>query len=142
VSYCCGEAISDLAEQSGATPVSVFRWIEEARESIKGDGKIVNWVIEALLDAVDFALTIGKKPKTEEGVFCELLQQIEWLDSLFDLKRSPDTKFVPNLQALGWTEVSRIPTDSEFSALVTKRVEEISDILRESEYDSRSLRRR
>jgi transposase-like protein len=60
VSYCFGEAISDLAEQSGATPVSVFRWIEEARESIKGTGEMAEWVIEALSDAVDFVLTIEK----------------------------------------------------------------------------------
>jgi hypothetical protein len=72
VSYCCGEGISDLAEQSGATPASVLRWIEEARESINGDGEIVEWMAEAIADAVDW----------------KSLEHFGWLQSLFDLRRS------------------------------------------------------
>lgn len=142
VSYCTGESITALAEQSGATPASVLRWIEEARESIKGGGEMVEWVMEALNDATDFALTIEKKSKTVEEFFGELSKQIEWLCSLFDLKRSPDAKYVPNIEALGWTDASRFPTNAEFSALVTKRVEEISDLLRKSDYQVPSLRGR
>ena len=141
-SYCFGENISDLAEQSGATPVSVFRWIEEARESINGDGEMVEWVMEALIDAVDFALTIEKKSKTVDEVKSELLKQFVWLGSLLNQTRSSDATFVPNLEALGWANADRSPTDAEFSALITKRVDEISDILRKSEYQVPSLRRR
>jgi transposase-like protein len=141
VSYCCGETITELAEQSGATPASVFRWIEEARESIKGDGEMVEWVVEALVDAVDFALAMENKSNAVKDVSSELLKQIEWLDSLFNLRRSPEAGFVPNLEALGWTDANRIPTDAEFSALLTKRIEEISDIIRTSDYQLPSLRR-
>jgi hypothetical protein len=59
---------------------------------------------------------------------------------LFELKRSPDLKFSPNLGAWGWTEAAAIY--AEFSALVAKRVEEISDTVRRIDYQLPSLRRR
>lgn len=137
VSYCCGETISNLAEQSGAAPASVFRWIEEARESIMGDREMHEWVIDALTEAVSFALTIEDKPKTEKEICVQFVEQISWLNSLLAQRRSTDGRFVPNFEALGWTDASRNPTDAEFSALVTKRVQEMVDKLRKSDYQSR-----
>jgi transposase-like protein len=115
VSHCCGETISDLAEQSGATTASVFRWIEEARESIYGDRKMVQWVIEALTEAVNFALMIEERPKTETEIYVEFMNQIEWLESLFARMRTAD---------------NRPPTDAQDSAFITRHVEEIADKLR------------
>lgn len=88
VSYCDGESISDLAEQSGATPASVFRWIEEARESINGDGEIVEWMEEAIVDAVSFALEIENIPNTDKEVDRKVFEHIEWLQLMFGLRRS------------------------------------------------------
>jgi hypothetical protein len=118
VSYCCGENISDLAEQSGATPASVFRWIEEARESINGDSEIVEWMEEAIVDAVGFALSIENIPNTDKEVERKVFEHIEWLQSMFSLKRS---------------DAILNTSHAENPALVTKRVKEISDLLRKSE---------
>jgi transposase-like protein len=132
MNYCLGESISELAKQSGASRVSVFRWIEEARESLKTGGEMADWVIEALTDSVGFALTVEKRPKTMKEVSAELLHQIGWWSALFDAKRSEDGTFFADYEAFGWTDKTRAPTDAEFSALVTKRVEEIADTLRKS----------
>jgi transposase len=137
VSYCCGEAIADLARDCGATPVSVSRWIEEARESIMGDREMVEWMIEALTDAVDFALTIENRAKNEEEVYFEFSEQVAWLKSLFKQRRLLDAKVVPHLEESG-----SAVNDAEFCAHVTKEVERISDILRKTDYQSPSLRGR
>ena len=125
VSYCLGEKISDLAEESRATPASVFRWIEEARESITGDNGMASWVSDALMEAVSFKIRAEKKPVTEDEVYTLVIDQIAWLSTLFDQKRSSNGKFEPNFEALGWTNPSRNPTDAEFSELLIKRIREI-----------------
>jgi hypothetical protein len=132
--YCMGQSISELAKQSGASPVSVFRWIEEARESFVIGKGMADWVIEALTDSVSFALTVEKRPNTMEEVSAQLLHQIEWWVAMFDAKRSGDGTFIANYEAFGWTEQTKVPTDAEFSALITKKVEEISDTLRKSDW--------
>ena len=132
MSYCMGESISELAKQSGASRVSVFRWIEEARESLTTDGEMADWVIEALTDSVSFALTVENRPNTMKELSAELLHQIGWWSALFDAKRSGDGTFIADYEAVGWTDKTRAPTDAEFSSLVTKRVEQIADTLRKS----------
>src|SRR5215213_4098106 len=66
MNYCLGETISELAKQSGASRVSVLRWIEEVREPLKTGAEMADWLIEALRDSVDFALSVEKRPKTME----------------------------------------------------------------------------
>jgi hypothetical protein len=138
MNYCLGETISELAKQSGASRVSVLRWIEEVREPLKTGAEMADWLIEALRDSVDFALSVEKRPKTMEEVSAELWHQIGWWSALFDAKRSGDGTFFADYEAFGWTDKTRAPTDAEFSALVTKRVEEIADTLRKSDWKALS----
>jgi hypothetical protein len=132
VSYCFGESISDLAEQSGATASSVFRWIEEAREATMGQ-QMAGWVRDALIESVSFKIKAEKRSPTEDEVYEFLIEQLIWLTELFAQKRSSDAKFEPNYGALGWTDANRNPTDAEFSELITKRIRKIEANLREAD---------
>jgi hypothetical protein len=78
VSYCFGESISDLAEQSGATVSSVFRWIEEAREATMGQ-QMAGWVRDALIESVSFKIKAEKRSPAEDQVYELLIEQLIWL---------------------------------------------------------------
>ncbi|MGY4306405.1 hypothetical protein ACVIJ6_003648 [Bradyrhizobium sp. USDA 4369] len=125
VSYCFGDSISDLAEQSGATANSVSRWIEEAREATFGEHELPGWVREALFETVSFEIKATKRRPTEKEVIELFAEQLLWLTECVAQRRATDGKFEPNYAALGWIDGSRNPTDAEISGLLTKRIREI-----------------
>lgn len=138
MNHCMGESISALAKDSGASPVSVLRWIEEARESLTTGGEMVDWVSEALMDSVGLALAINDRPLNVNEVSDELLSQIEWWNMMFTAQRSGDGTFLADYEAMGWVDKSRPPTDAELTALVTKKIEDITDKVRKSGWKSLS----
>jgi hypothetical protein len=130
MNYGFGQTMHQVASDCGAASQTVWRWIEEAREGLKGGLK--GWLREALLEMVAFALLVEEKPLTPEEIQCELIEHIVWLDTLLLARRLDDEGTQPaiNWTALGWNRTDREPTYEEFQSLLREEIASIDAKIR------------